>query len=62
MIREAERFSNGTPYLNFVGDDAADRSVVEAAFGDNLDRLARVKATYDPGNRFRLNNNIEPAS
>jgi FAD/FMN-containing dehydrogenase len=35
---------------------------VRAALGDNWERLAEVKQTYDPTNLFRLNQNIEPAT
>ena len=32
------------------------------AFGPNMDRLAAVKREYDPENRFRRNQNIQPVS
>jgi FAD/FMN-containing dehydrogenase len=53
--------SAGGAYVNMMMDDeGADR--VRASYRDNYDRLARVKAEYDPGNLFRVNQNIEPAA
>jgi FAD/FMN-containing dehydrogenase len=54
-------FSPGSVYVNFlgVGDEGEDR--VKAAYGPNYQRLAEIKAKYDPANLFRLNHNIQPA-
>ena len=51
--------SAGGGYVNFLGDDQG-TSRVRAAYGGNYDRLAEVKAAYDPGNFFRINHNIPP--
>jgi FAD/FMN-containing dehydrogenase len=53
-------WTTGAVYLNFIGDEGADRVV--AGFGAaNYERLAQVKARYDPENVFRSNHNIRPA-
>jgi FAD/FMN-containing dehydrogenase len=46
-------------YSNFAMDEP-DR--VRGMYGANYDRLARVKAQYDPENLFRVNQNIAPAA
>jgi FAD/FMN-containing dehydrogenase len=53
------RFSPGSVYVNFLGlDEGVDR--VRAAYGPNYERLAALKAKYDPQNLFRINQNITP--
>jgi FAD/FMN-containing dehydrogenase len=48
-------------YVNFVGDEGEER--VRAAYpGATWDRLAEIKARYDPTNLFRLNQNIPPTN
>jgi FAD/FMN-containing dehydrogenase len=47
-------------YVNFLGDEGEAR-VREAYPGATWDRLAAIKARYDPTNLFRLNQNIPPA-
>jgi FAD/FMN-containing dehydrogenase len=47
-------------YTNFM--EAEDQDRVRKNYGTAYDRLAEVKARWDPGNLFRLNQNIEPAA
>ncbi|MFD5080956.1 FAD-binding oxidoreductase [Streptomyces sp. NPDC058371] len=53
-------WSTGAVYLNFIGNEGADR-VVAGLGAENTRRLAAVKARYDPDNVFRFNHNIAPA-
>ncbi len=47
-------------YVNFLGDEGESR--IRAAYpGGTWERLAAIKARYDPTNLFRLNQNIPPA-
>jgi FAD/FMN-containing dehydrogenase len=55
------RHSTGGVYLNFPGLGEEKEALVRAGYGANYDRLAALKAEYDPGNLFRMNLNIAPA-
>jgi FAD/FMN-containing dehydrogenase len=57
--RTLHPFSAGGGYVNMMMDEGQER--VKAAYRDNYERLAQVKAKYDPQNLFRLNQNIKPA-
>jgi FAD/FMN-containing dehydrogenase len=46
-------------YINFMSGDDDHR--VPANYGANYQRLAAVKAAYDPENLFHINQNIAPA-
>jgi FAD/FMN-containing dehydrogenase len=54
------RHSTGGIYLNFAGLGEEREALVKAGYGANYDRLAKLKAEYDPDNLFRMNFNITP--
>ena len=54
--------SDGKTYFNFPGLLEEGDAAVRASYGANHDRLARIKAAYDPDNVFHLNQNIRPAA
>jgi FAD/FMN-containing dehydrogenase len=51
-------YSAGGAYVNFMMDEGEDR--IQATYRGNYDRLATIKARYDPTNFFRVNQNIKP--
>jgi hypothetical protein len=50
--------SAGGAYVNMMMEEGQDR--IKAAYRDNYDRLATIKAKYDPTNFFHINQNIQP--
>ncbi len=58
--RALHPFSAGGAYINMMMEEGPDR--LRAAYRDNYDRLAEIKARYDPGNLFHINQNIQPAA
>jgi FAD/FMN-containing dehydrogenase len=51
-------YSAGGGYVNMMMEEGRDR--VRASYGENYERLARIKAEVDPDNVFRINQNVEP--
>jgi FAD/FMN-containing dehydrogenase len=56
---DIKSFSTGGTYINFLTEDEGPERT-KAALGKGLQRLAEVKARWDPENVFRTNRNIKP--
>jgi FAD/FMN-containing dehydrogenase len=56
---DIKSFSTGGTYINFLTEDEGPERT-KAALGKGLQRLAEVKARWDPENVFRTNRNINP--
>jgi hypothetical protein len=51
--------ASGSAYVNFMPEDEADH--MTGAYGENGEKLSKIKRSYDPTNLFRVNHNILPA-
>ncbi|MEF8901591.1 MAG: FAD-binding oxidoreductase [Halovenus sp.] len=54
-----EPYATDGVYSNYLDRDEDER--IRAAYGENYDRLVEVKDEWDPGNLFRMNQNVEPS-
>ena len=61
-VEDLSRFSGGGSYLNFPGFLEEGEQQLRDAFGENYERLAALKSEHDPGNLFRVNQNVKPAT
>ncbi len=52
-------YSTRGAYVNFMMDEGEDR--IKATYGDKYEKLVKIKNKYDPGNLFRVNQNIKPS-
>lgn len=52
------RHASSGLYVNFLGDEG--QGAIRASYRCNYDRLAAIKAAYDPNNIFHRNQNIKP--
>ena len=61
LCADMRPWATGATYLNFVGDEGEER-IVSGYGRENYERLAAVKAEYDPENVFHLHHPIRPAA
>jgi FAD/FMN-containing dehydrogenase len=57
--RDLRPLGTGGTYVNFQTEDEGDERV-RSAYGANYERLAALKARWDPQNLFRCNKNVPP--
>jgi berberine-like enzyme len=58
LLSEIDPHSRGGGYVNYLDDSGENE--VRVAYRGRYERLAQLKALYDPDNVFRLNQNIKP--
>lgn len=61
LIDDMQEFSDRSAYLNFAGFQEEGDEMMRSAFHSQYERLADLKAKYDPENVFHLNQNIKPS-
>jgi hypothetical protein len=60
FLDDMKIFSGDGMYVNFSGFGEEGEDLVQKAYGENYERLAKIKSKYDPDNFFHINQNIKP--
>jgi hypothetical protein len=60
-LAEMDAYSPGGLYVNSAGFGEEGEKLVKDTYGSHYDRLQLLKNKVDPGNLFRLNQNIKPS-
>ncbi len=60
LWRATRPHATGEAYVNFMTEEEGER--LESAYGSNFRRLVELKNRFDPGNLFRMNQNIPPTA
>ena len=58
LWRDTAPYATGEAYVNFLTEEEGGR--LEEAYGSSYERLVALKNTWDPGNLFRMNQNVKP--
>ena len=59
-LGRARALDDGGVYVDAIGGDVTAAASRRRTAVRQLERLRELKRTWDPGNLFRLNHNIEP--
>jgi hypothetical protein len=60
LSSKLEPYASGGVFVTFTSETGDDR--VRDAYRGHYDRLVAIKDRYDPGNMFRLGQNIRPSA
>jgi FAD/FMN-containing dehydrogenase len=62
LFRALRPFLADAAYVNYLGGDEGEEGLRAAYGAAKLARLTALKMKYDPGNIFRMNQNVKPAA
>lgn len=61
FLADMQPYAADGMYVNFPGLGEEGDALTRSAYGANYERLVALKNRYDPGNLFRMNQNVKPS-